>query len=137
MGSVSVSQENSGPRILIIDDDDGIRDIAEISLQTLAEWQVFKASSGPVGLDLARRTQPHAILLDVMMPVQDGTETLRQLLEDDQISHIPVIFLTAKARYSERQELLELGCAGVITKPFEVHKLVPQICQILDWSIPF
>lgn len=136
MSVVNAGPEQPCPTILIIDDDDGIRDIVEISLQALAGWQVLKAASGTAGIGLARSTQPQAILLDVMMPVQDGMETLRQLLNDEQICHIPVIFLTAKARSSEQQRLLDLGCAGLITKPFEVQKLVPQICQILGWSSP-
>ncbi len=135
MSPVNASESDPCPRILIIDDDDGIRDIVEISLEALAGWQVFKAASGAAGVDLARSAQPNAILLDVMMPGQDGIATLGQLLDDVQTCHIPVIFLTAKARSSEQQRLLDLGCSGLITKPFEVQKLVPQICQILGWRL--
>lgn len=123
-------------RILIIDDDDGIRDIVAISLEALAGWQVFKADSGAAGVALARSLQPDAILLDVMMPGQDGIATLKQLQDQAETCTIGTIFLTAKARKSEQQRLLDLGCAGLITKPFEVHRLVPQICQLLAWRLP-
>jgi DNA-binding response OmpR family regulator len=125
-----------GKRILIIDDDDGIRDIVAISLEALAGWQVFKADSGAAGIALARSLQPDAILLDVMMPDQDGMATLKQLQSQAETCAIATIFLTAKARKSEQQRLLDLGCAGLITKPFEVHRLVPQICQLLAWRLP-
>ena len=122
-------------RILIIDDDDGIRDIVAISLEALAGWEVLKADSGPAGVTLARSVQPDAILLDVMMPGQDGIETLKQLQAQPETAAIATIFLTAKARSSEQKRLLDLGCAGLITKPFEVQKLVPQICELLGWSL--
>ncbi len=122
-------------RILIIDDDDGIRDIVAISLEALAGWEVLNANSGPAGLALACSAQPDAILLDVMMPGQDGIETLKQLQQQAETVDIATIFLTAKARPSEQQRLLDLGCVGLITKPFEVHQLVPQICALLKWPL--
>lgn len=120
-------------RILIIDDDEGIRDIVAISLEALAGWYVLKVDSGLAGVALARSAQPDAILLDVMMPGQDGLETLKQLQADAETSSIATIFLTAKARPSEQKRLLNLGCAGLITKPFEVQKLALQICELLGW----
>ena len=119
-------------RILLIDDDDGIRDIVKITLEVLGGWQVLTAVSGQEGVRLATEL-PDAILLDVMMPGQDGIETFQQLQAQSVTSSIPVIFLTAKARKSERQKLMSLGCAGTITKPFEVQTLVSQICELLHW----
>ncbi len=122
-------------RILLIDDDDGIRDIVKITLEVLGGWNVTTATSGPEGVALATHStdQPDAILLDVMMPGQDGVETFQQLQSQPNLQAIPVIFLTAKARNSERQKLIDLGCAGTIIKPFEVQTLVQEICQLLHW----
>lgn len=135
MGQLSNLEGAGKKRILIIDDDDGIREIVAISLEALAGWEVLKADSGKAGVSLACSAQPDAILLDVMMPVQDGIETLKQLQNQAETAGIATIFLTAKARPSERQRLLDLGCAGLITKPFEVQKLVPQICELLGWTL--
>ena len=135
MGQLSNLEGAGKKRILIIDDDDGIREIVAISLEALAGWEVLKADSGQAGVSLAYSAQPDAILLDVMMPVQDGIETLKQLQNQAETAGIATIFLTAKARPSERQRLLDLGCAGLITKPFEVQKLVPQICELLGWTL--
>lgn len=123
-------------RILLIDDDDGIRDIVKITLELLGGWTILTAVSGQEGLALATDTStqpPNAILLDVMMPGQDGIETFKQLQAQPRTQNIPVIFLTAKARNSERQKLMDLGCAGTIIKPFEVQTLVQDICQLLQW----
>lgn len=137
MGPVRSDQNRPDRRcILIIDDDDSIRDIVQITLETLAGWQVLQAASGQEGLALARTSQPDALLLDVMMPGQDGIQTLAQLQVDPAIAHLSTIFLTAKARSLEQKHLLNLGCAGLIVKPFDVHQLVPQICALLGWPPP-
>ena len=64
--------------ILVIDDEDDIREVAALSLETVAGWQVFTANSGTQGLARAIEHQPEAILLDVMMPGMDGPSTFRE-----------------------------------------------------------
>ena len=123
-------------QILLIDDDEGIRDIVKITLEMLAGWQVITADSGREGVAMAGRSPerlPDAILLDVMMPGQDGVETFRQLQAQPTTQTIPVIFLTAQACSSEHQTLMALGCVGTITKPFDVQTLVGQIKGFLHW----
>jgi CheY-like chemotaxis protein len=66
-------------RILVIDDEDGIREIIQICLEAAAGWEVLTAASGSEGLEKAEAFQPDAILLDVMMPDMDGPTTFRQL----------------------------------------------------------
>ncbi|NEQ11264.1 MAG: response regulator, partial [Moorea sp. SIO4E2] len=66
-------------RILVIDDDDGVREIIQFSLEAAAGWEVLTAASGKEGLAKAEADQPDAILLDVMMPELDGPATFRQL----------------------------------------------------------
>ncbi|NJN32172.1 MAG: response regulator [Synechococcales cyanobacterium RM1_1_8] len=122
-------------RILIIDDDDGIRDLVAIALEALAGWQVLQAASGAAGVSLARSAQPDAILLDLIMPGQDGLTTFQQLQAEAQTCTIATIFLTGTTSHPE-QQLLVLGCAGLIAKPFEVMELAQQICSLLDWADP-
>lgn len=121
-------------RILVIDDEDGIREIIQISLEAAAGWDVFTAASGIEGLEYAEASQPDAILLDVMMPDMDGPTTFRQLQANDKTKHIPTILLTAKAKTSERKQFIDLGVKGVITKPFKAMDLVKQIREILKWT---
>ncbi|MDV2991412.1 MAG: Alkaline phosphatase synthesis transcriptional regulatory protein PhoP [Chroococcidiopsis sp. SAG 2025] len=121
-------------RVLVIDDEDGVREIIQFSLEAVAGWEVLPAASGSEGIDIAQAQQPDAILLDVMMPDLDGPATFQQLQANTTTCHIPTIFLTAKVRTSEQQQLLDLGVAGTIAKPFKAQELVAQIRDILQWS---
>lgn len=119
--------------ILVIDDEDDIREVTAMSLETVAGWQVSSAASGQAGIDLAKQVLPDAILLDVMMPEQDGPATLR-LLRDNQITErIPVIFLSAKVQSIEQERLQAIGAAGLLAKPFNPLTLANAISEILNW----
>jgi CheY-like chemotaxis protein len=121
-------------KILVIEDEDGLREITQFSLEAAAGWDVSTAVSGSEGLIKAEAEQPDAILLDVMMPDMDGTETFQQLQSNPATRSIPTIFLTAKARGSEQQALINLGVLGLITKPIKPQELVDQIREILNWT---
>ena len=99
--------------ILIIDDEDDIREVAALSLETMAGWKVAVASSGAQGLTRAVQFQPDAILLDVMMPVMDGPATFRELHKNPATSHIPVLLLTAKVQSTDQRRFADLGVAAV------------------------
>ena len=120
--------------LLLIDDDDDIREIAQLSLELGAGWTVLTAASGAEGIDVAREKQPDAILLDVMMPSLDGPATLARLRDDERTAGIPVVFLTAKARPSERDRLAGLDVAGVLAKPFDPMTLAEQLRSVLGWA---
>ncbi|MDH4074717.1 MAG: response regulator [Acidimicrobiia bacterium] len=119
-------------RILIIDDEADIREVAQMSLELIAGWQVLTASSGTEGIELASSQQPEAVLLDVMMPGLDGPQTLQLLQANERTHAIPVIFLTAKAQTSEQRLLRDLGARGVIAKPFDPVTLAHQVVELLD-----
>ena len=120
-------------QILIVDDDDGVREIIQLSLETAAGWTVVTATSGQDGIAIAKSQKFDLILLDVMMPGENGIEVFRQLQSDPLTQSIPTILLTAKARMSERQEFMKIGVVGIITKPFEARALTQQIKQMLAW----
>jgi CheY-like chemotaxis protein len=83
-----------GNRILIIDDEDDIREVAQVALELVGGWTVLSARSGAEGLAMALEEKPDAILLDVMMPDMDGTATFRQLQAHFETEQIPVLLLT-------------------------------------------
>lgn len=122
-------------RILVIDDEEAIRLLTQVTLETVANWKVLTAASGQEGIAIAQAEQPDAILLDIMMPGLDGRATFRQLQTNSLTLHIPTILLTAKARDQERQEFMNLGVAGVILKPFEPVELANQIQAILSQGL--
>jgi CheY-like chemotaxis protein len=121
-------------RVLLIDDEDDIREVAGMSLETVAGWTTMAASSGREGLKIAAEQLPDAILLDVMMPDMDGPSTFRNLQESAATRSIPVIFLTAKAQTREQRGFRELGAQGVISKPFDPLTLADQISELLGWK---
>src|ERR1700750_243521 len=103
-------------RVLLIDDEDDIREVAMLTLELTCGWEITVAGSGRDGIALARFHHPDAILLDVMMPDLDGPATLAALQNDAATRDIPVIFLTAKVQSSDRQRFHQLGVRGIIAK---------------------
>ena len=121
----------SQKHILLVDDEDDIREVAGISLEAVGGWRISSASSGTEGIAKALSEQPDAILLDVMMPDIDGPTTFKRLQGDPQTRDIPVILLTAKAQSADRTRFDELGVAGILTKPFDPMGLPDQVAAIL------
>jgi CheY-like chemotaxis protein len=118
-------------KVLMVDDDQSIRRICQVSLANVGKWQVILAESGYDGLELARKEKPDVILLDVMMPGMDGPTTLLKLREDDELKHIPVILMTAKVQPQEVEQYTRLGASGVISKPFDPLTLPSEIRKLL------
>jgi CheY-like chemotaxis protein len=118
-------------KVLIIDDEEDTRSIASMSLSILGGLEVVEAESGNEGVSKAEQERPDVILLDMMMPVMDGSQTLMALQNNAGTRHIPVIFLTAKAMTSEIEKLKRMGAIGVLTKPFDPTLLANQVRQIL------
>ena len=123
-------------RILIIDDEDDIREVAALSLEATAGWEVLTASSGPAGILAAASSSPlpDAILMDVMMPGTDGPTTFRMMQKDPVIAGIPVLLLTAKVQGVDQRRFAGLGVAAVLFKPFDPLTLAAQISKSLGWK---
>ena len=121
-------------RILIIDDEEDIREVAGLSLETVAGWEVLVASSGAQGLACAIERQPDAILLDVMMPGMDGPTIFRELRKNPATARIPVLLLTAKVQSSDQRRFADLGVDAILFKPFDPLTLSTQIASLLGWK---
>jgi two-component system alkaline phosphatase synthesis response regulator PhoP len=120
-------------RILIIDDEYDIREMASLALETCGDFEVASADGGLAGLKAAREGNPDIILLDVIMPELDGPSTFRLLKQLEDTRSIPVIFLTARVQASDRCRLIELGALGIIAKPFDPMRLADDIAAIAGW----
>ena len=118
--------------ILVVDDDDSIREVASMTLQLLAGWQVTTAGSGSEALELLRELRPDAVLMDVMMPGLDGPSTVLRLRADPATADLPVIMLTAKDISADLRR--ELGLSGLLAKPFDPLTLSDEISSILGWT---
>jgi CheY-like chemotaxis protein len=122
-------------KILIVDNEPYIQEVAKMSLQMVAGWQVLTASSGTEAIAMAAAARPDAILLDVMMPDMDGPTTFTKLQENPVTQAIPVILLTAKLQARDQAYYRQVGIQHVIAKPFEPLGLAQQICTTLGWRI--
>lgn len=121
-------------RILIVDDDPDIREIAKVSLETAKDWTVEEAEDGPSGEAAARAHPPDLVLLDHMMPGQDGQTTLLHLKGDPATRHVPVIILTAKTQAGIETAALDAGARAVLRKPFDPIALADTIAAIMGWD---
>ena len=120
--------------VLVIDDEDDIRQVVSLSLELTEGWTVQEEHAGLPGAARALASRPDVILLDVMMPGMDGPSTLLALQSAPVTASIPVIFLTAKVQVSDRERFMHLGARGIIQKPFDPLTLGAQIRDILFWS---
>lgn len=119
--------------LLVIDDEQDIRDVVQVSLEEFAGWQVETADSGQEGLRKVKTRKWDAILLDVSMPDMDGFSVFEQLQANSATRTIPVVLLTAKVLPSDRRRFTEMGVTGVITKPFNPVTVWNQVAEILNW----
>ena len=119
-------------RILYVDDDADIREIAQMSLELDPELEVRICASGEEALDQAISWQPHLVLLDVMMPGMDGPSVFAHLRQQPATADIPVAFITARTKASEVKGFLKLGACGVLAKPFDPMALAPRVRELLE-----
>ena len=117
--------------ILVVDDDDEIREIVALSLEVMGGWSGLSADRGAGGLKLAREHHPDVVLLDVMMPEMDGPTMFSRMQVDPALRDIPVVLLTAKVQVGHVQVWDSLPVAGVIPKPFNPATLSAEIDQLV------
>lgn len=114
-------------KILYVDDENDIREVAQMSLELESGFVVRACSSGAGALVEAAHWRPDIILLDVMMPEMDGPETLRRLQRDPTTADIAVVFITARTQTHEVEHYKSLGAAGIIAKPFDPMTLAEKV----------
>lgn len=117
-------------KVMLIDDDASIRRIGEICLSKVGKWEVVLCHSAIQALEVVEAEQPDVILLDVMMPHLDGITAFPELQKKTKCG-VPIIFMTAKVMKHEIGRYLDLGAAGVISKPFEPTTLPAEVKSIV------
>ena len=133
MNTLLVEDNFMSKFILIVDDEEDVRAIAQIGLEMGAGWSVVTASSGKEALVIAADQKPDVILLDMMMPDMDGRTTLQQLKANPTTQPIPVILVTAKAQNCCQDIFADMPVAAIFAKPFRPLKLADQIKEALGW----
>ena len=113
--------------ILVIEDDGNIRELLRLYLEQEG-YAVETAQDGMDGLRAFKRVHPDLVLLDLMMPVMDGTQVMKEIRAQ---SKVPVIMLTAKGETFDKVAGLELGADDYVTKPFEMRELIARVRAVL------
>lgn len=125
-----VADRGTLPSLLLIEDNRSLCDMLKMQLED--QFNVDVAYDGVEGLKKVRLNNPDIVVTDQMMPSMSGTELLTEIRNDFQISHIPVVMLTAKDDDDFRVEAIHLGVNAYITKPFHKKHLVARIEQLLN-----
>lgn len=131
------SDERSGARgpaqgrVLIVDDEQSIRLICRVNLQS-AGFDTLEASNGEAALALAREERPDLILLDVMLPAVDGWRVAEELAASEDTREIPIVFLSARSEPADEHRGYKLGGVGYIKKPFDAAGLSDVVADTID-----
>ena len=116
--------------ILIVEDDPSNRMLLRDVLQHDG-YETLEAANGEDALQLALAHVPDLILMDIQMPVMDGTTAVRKLKQDPRTNRIPVIALTALAMDGDEDTAFEAGYNGYITKPIDIHLFLETVSSYL------
>ena len=123
-------------RILLVDDEADIRQIARLALEAVGGFRVRECASGLAAPKVVEEFKPQLILMDVMMPGQDGVETLKAL-RAAHLPRVPVVFMTAKVQPQELSAFRGLGALDVIAKPFDPMTLAQTVRKIWERQVQF
>jgi CheY-like chemotaxis protein len=117
-------------RICYVEDDEDIQRIVRMSLERIGKMTVELVSDPLVAVAAITAFKPDLVMLDWMMPGMDGPTLFRKMKQLPEVSALPVVFITAKAAQRDMDELLALGAAGAISKPFSPKDLPEQLRSI-------
>ncbi|MGC3990004.1 MAG: sigma-54 dependent transcriptional regulator [Chthoniobacteraceae bacterium] len=120
-------------KILVVDDTSANLNLLIETLKPRG-YEVLAAQSGPTAIKLAQRARPDLILLDILMPGQDGLETCQQLKRDPATREVPVIFITAKSETASLVSGFTAGAVDYITKPFQQDEVLSRVHTHLQIS---
>jgi CheY-like chemotaxis protein len=120
--------------ILIVEDDDVIRSVAEMSRRALGR-RVLSVTNGQEAIHVARREKPAVILLDYIMPIMDGIETLRRLKADEETKGIPVLIMSANDRIASGVHSQFEGASCFVVKPFSPTALRGEVHRLIEGSL--
>jgi len=129
--SIEIAEnKNDLPTLLVVEDNKDLCNLLKLQLED--KYKVYIAGNGVEGLKKVNLYHPDIVVTDQMMPKMTGTEMLQQIRNDFQISHIPVIILTAKTDDEEKIKAISMGANAYITKPFNKEYLIARIEQLLS-----
>ena len=126
---ISPDDNSELPLALIVEDNSDVAHYLETCLT--GKYQTMHATRGDVGIEVAIEKVPDIIICDVMMPVKNGFEVLKELKSDERTDHIPIIILTAKATMKDKLTGLSYGADAYLSKPFVKAELLTRLDQLV------
>lgn len=120
-------------RVLLVEDNADNRLVYATILRHHG-FTVIEAENGATGVELARETRPHAILMDISLPILDGWRATELIKGDPATSQIPVIALTAHALTQDRERAKAVGCDGYLTKPCDPSRVIAALNRAIEAS---
>lgn len=117
-------------KILVVEDEPEFRDAIRMRLES-AGYDVIEAADGLAALELARKSPPDLILLDIMLPKLDGYKVCRLLKFDEQYRHIPIVMLTARSEVADRSTGMSVGADVYLAKPCKSQKVLDAISGLI------
>ncbi len=123
------ARQQNGPAVLLVDDDDRVRELVRVTLE-LEGYDVQEAASAEEGMAAIEARKPELILLDVMMPHVDGWEMLRRIQDRYGAGAIPVVMFSGQVDEEAQRQAASSGARGFVGKPFDLQALVEQTRSI-------
>jgi two-component system, cell cycle response regulator DivK len=121
-------------KILVIEDNEQNLYLIRYILED-CDYEVFSASDGKAGIDLASSLLPDLILLDIQLPIMDGYAVARQLRQNPDLADTPIIAVTSYAMSGDREKAMEAGCSGYIEKPIDPDTFEVQVGEYLSMKV--
>lgn len=109
-------------KIMIVEDQFFLAEMIRTRLEFLGYATVY-AEHGARALEILQKEPVDLVIMDVMMPVMDGIEATKRIRADNKLKSIPIVFLTARARSEDRQQVMDAGGSDYLAKPFESGQL--------------
>jgi DNA-binding NarL/FixJ family response regulator len=119
-------------KLLLVDDEPGVRESVQAYLEYNNEFQVQVASNANEAWELLQRETPDLVISDIMMPQVDGYQLLQRLRDDPRFKALPVVFLTARGMTSDRIQGYTAGCDAYLSKPFDPEELEAMVRNLLE-----
>ena len=117
-------------KICYVEDDEDIQRIVRMSLERIGKMTVEVVGDPMLAIEAMKKFSPDMVMLDWMMPGMDGPTLFRKMKEYPETAALPVVFITAKASQAELDDLVRMGAAGTISKPFNPKDLADQLRAI-------
>lgn len=129
--STNIKEMSKQQKLLLVDDEPGVRESVQAYLEDSQEFKVFVASNANEAWSILEQEPPDLVISDIMMPQVDGYQFLQKLREDPRFKAVPVVFLTARGMTTDRILGYEAGCDAYLSKPFDPDELEAIVKNLL------